>query len=240
MFSLVMQAGDGQQHILHYDPRSSSLTWADGTPVSMEHLNVAYQERKWADAHRTSPANPPGKVAQVRQVKIQLGMKCNFTCTYCNQASQPHEQHGNPKDVPEFMTRLEAALDIGDGANTRFEFWGGEPFVYWKTLKPLAEAVRERWPAATFNMISNGSLVDAEKVEWLDRLGFNIGISHDGPRARNQSRAGPVRRPRVGRWPEAAVRSPRAAGPHELQLRAHDQQHVPGCGAWVRCSPPGC
>ncbi|WKZ86358.1 radical SAM protein [Ralstonia pickettii] len=181
MFALVMLAHDGQQHILNYNPHTSSLTWADGTPVSMEHLNLAYREQQWADAHRTSPSNAPGKVAQARQVKIQLGMKCNFSCTYCNQASQPHEQHGNPKDVPDFMARLESALDLGDGTGVRFEFWGGEPFVYWKTLKPLAEAVRERWPAATFNMISNGSLIDAEKVDWLDRMGFAIGISHDGP-----------------------------------------------------------
>ncbi|WP_180815178.1 radical SAM/SPASM domain-containing protein [Ralstonia pickettii] len=176
-----MQAGDGQQHIVNYDPRTSALTWEDGTPLALDHLHTSYEPRAFAQAHRTSPTNPQGKVAQVRQVKIQLGMKCNFSCTYCNQASQPHESHGNPKDVPEFMARLEAALDIADGANTRFEFWGGEPFVYWKTLKPLAEAVRTRWPAATFNMISNGSLLDAEKVEWLDRLGFNVGVSHDGP-----------------------------------------------------------
>lgn len=30
-------------------------------------------------------------------------------------------------------------------------------------------------------MVSNGSLLDEAKIDWLDRLGFGIGISHDGP-----------------------------------------------------------
>lgn len=63
----------------------------------------------------------------------------------------------------------------------RIEFWGGEPFVYWKTLKPLAERLRQLYPQANFSIITNGSLLDAEKNEWLDRLGFGVGLSHDGP-----------------------------------------------------------
>jgi uncharacterized protein len=31
-----------------------------------------------------------------------------------------------------------------------------------------------------FGMITNGTLLDDEKVEWIDRLGFSIGMSHDG------------------------------------------------------------
>jgi uncharacterized protein len=63
----------------------------------------------------------------------------------------------------------------------QIEFWGGEPFVYWKTFKPVAEALRERYPAAHFSVITNGSLLDIEKNTWLDSLGFSVAISHDGP-----------------------------------------------------------
>jgi len=69
----------------------------------------------------------------------------------------------------------------GLGSGVQIEFWGGEPLVYWKTLRPLAEGIRARYPNARLMMITNGSLLDQEKVEWIDEMGFSIGLSHDGP-----------------------------------------------------------
>lgn len=63
----------------------------------------------------------------------------------------------------------------------RIEFWGGEPLVYIKTLRPLAHALRRKYPAAGFSLITNGSLLNADINQWLDDMGFNVGISHDGP-----------------------------------------------------------
>ena len=77
-----------------------------------------------------------------------------------------------------FVAQLTASLTAPPA---RIEFWGGEPFVYWKTLKPLAEALRARYPAAHFNIITNGSLLDLDKNAWLEKLGFSVGLSHDGP-----------------------------------------------------------
>ena len=63
----------------------------------------------------------------------------------------------------------------------KFEYWGGEPFVYWKTFKPLAEAIIKQYPNAEHSVITNGSLLDLEKIMWLDQHSFSVGISHDGP-----------------------------------------------------------
>lgn len=78
-----------------------------------------------------------------------------------------------------FPTANAAGALTSDGAGNLF--WGGEPFVYWKTLKPLAERLRLMYPNANFSIITNGSLLDVEKNEWLDNLGFSVGISHDDP-----------------------------------------------------------
>jgi len=45
----------------------------------------------------------------------------------------------------------------------------------------LAERLRQLYPQANFSIITNGSLLDTEKNEWLDRMGFGVGLSHDGP-----------------------------------------------------------
>jgi uncharacterized protein len=69
----------------------------------------------------------------------------------------------------------------GLGEGSHFEFWGGEPFVYWKTFKPLAEQINKKYPNSTFSVITNGSMFDDEKILWLDKYKFSIAISHDGP-----------------------------------------------------------
>ena len=53
--------------------------------------------------------------------------------------------------------------------------------MYWKTLKPLAEALRKLYPYCRMSLITNGSLLDIEKNEWIDKIGLDISISHDGP-----------------------------------------------------------
>jgi uncharacterized protein len=53
--------------------------------------------------------------------------------------------------------------------------------VYWKTLKPLAEKMKRVYPNAQFMMVTNGSLLDRDKVDWMRSMGFSIGMSHDGP-----------------------------------------------------------
>jgi uncharacterized protein len=120
----------------------------------------------------------PGRKGNVRVLKISLGLSCNYSCNYCSQRFVPHADQSTSDDIEPFIAIL---LDSLIEHPERIEFWGGEPFVYWKTFKPLAERMRLMYPNAQFNVITNGSLLDVEKNEWLDRLGFGVGLSHDGP-----------------------------------------------------------
>ncbi|RQS17151.1 SPASM domain-containing protein [Burkholderia sp. Bp8998] len=134
-----------------------------------------------------APAAPPGRKDRVvRTLKIQLGLSCNYSCEYCSQRFVPHADQANPGDVDVFMSHLTANCYLTEDATV--EFWGGEPMVYWKTLKPLAERLRMRYPGVTLRMITNGSLIDHMKAGWLISMGFTVGISHDGPgqKARGQ------------------------------------------------------
>lgn len=133
------------------------------------------------------PFQHPGKKDHtIRTLKIQLGLSCNYSCEYCSQRFVPHADPTGPYSVDHFMSRLTWNASLADDATV--EFWGGEPLVYWKTLVPLVDALRMRYPALTLKMITNGSLLDPMKVSWLIANGFHIGISHDGP---GQSARGP-------------------------------------------------
>lgn len=177
-------AGDAKTFV--YDNLTSELTDDQGNPVPVP-AGMSLRERDYRGQPQfpaTSEVTPNGKVSALRTLKIQLGLSCNYACDYCSQRFVPHADSTNPKDVDAFMAQLPTWFDGGDdgaGAGVQIQFWGGEPLVYWKTMKPLAEALREKYPGATFHVITNGSLLDAEKNEWLDRMGFGVSISHDGP-----------------------------------------------------------
>lgn len=170
-FTIAAKAKDGSDVLLHYDNQSSTLTWEDGRPV----IAVDPIQRGVASA---VSIDQPGNKANIKTLKVSLGLSCNYECNYCSQRFVPHAESSNPDDIEPFVAQLINSLSE---APERIEFWGGEPFVYWKTLKPLAERLRQLYPNAAFSVITNGSLLDTEKNEWLDRMGFDVGLSHDGP-----------------------------------------------------------
>lgn len=163
-----------EQTTLYYNNATSELLDAERNPMFVD---AAASEVSWGKAFAVSSATP-GNKANIKTLKISLGLSCNYECSYCNQRFMPHADSTNPDDVQGFVDGLDAWVKEPP---SRIEFWGGEPLVYWKTLKPLAELLRTKYPDAHFNMITNGSILDGEKNEWIDRMGFGIGLSHDGP-----------------------------------------------------------
>jgi uncharacterized protein len=128
--------------------------------------------------------NPLKKSKLVTLLKIQLGLSCNYTCSYCSQKFVERPPETNRKDIDNFMAMLES-LEFDETKGLKIEFWGGEPFVYWKTFKPLAEAIKEKFSSwerePVLSVITNGSILSKEICMWLYYIGFNVAISHDGP-----------------------------------------------------------
>jgi uncharacterized protein len=125
-----------------------------------------------------SKDTPGIKTHYIKTLKIQMGLSCNYSCEYCSQRFVPNIDHANTKYMNKFIESLDSWLF---NAPEKIEFWGGEPFVYWKTLKPLAELLREKYPLTRFSVITNGSLITEEIIDWLYNTGFTVAVSHDGP-----------------------------------------------------------
>lgn len=176
--------GDKTVRLL-YDPETSTLTREDGGARIVHPAFTTAEPVSWSVPQRVSPDNP-GRKAGIRTLKIQMGLKCNYACAYCNQASWNSFLGGAVEDARLFLRNLDGwfATDGAEkdgGRDLRIEFWGGEPFVYWAKLKILGEELRRRYPNARFNVITNGSLLDDEKVDWLITHKVGLQISHDGP-----------------------------------------------------------
>lgn len=174
VFTLHCLDASGQDVFLHYSPHDSSLIDETGTPLLAD-TSVQHHEQ----ALQVSSDQPGWKSAAPQTLKIQLGMRCNYTCSYCNQASEAGGSTvTKTADADEFLAGLDGWLQ---GSPERIEFWGGEPLLYFAKLQRLVPALRARFPQARLTMVSNGSLLDEDILQFIERYDIFVAISHDGP-----------------------------------------------------------
>jgi uncharacterized protein len=128
-------------------------------------------------AFAVSKDTPAGKVSP-KVLKVSLGLSCNYECEYCSQRFVPRADETNPGEVEGFVAGLDSWVT---SPPERIEFWGGEPLVYIKTLRPLLAAMKAKYPEADLSIITNGSLLTPEINDWIVESGLSVGMSHDGP-----------------------------------------------------------
>ncbi len=176
MFTIELERDNGERFELHYDHRTSQLTTVDGDEVVV----LGEQKVDFFPAASFSPTNPRvGKKRNIDTLKIQLGLKCNYSCSYCSQAT--HIGEGVISNIDDAVFFLDHLDDWLEGSPRSIELWGGEPLVYWKMLNHLIPKLRERFPDAELGFFTNGSLLTDDKVDFIKRYRVDIVMSHDGP-----------------------------------------------------------
>ncbi len=182
IFEIHAEKNKDDKKIFFYDNEKNTLS--DDTGYIYEYSEEKQQDKKSIEYIPFSKDLPLKKRRLAKLVKIQLGLSCNYSCDYCSQKFVERPKETNSKDIENFM-KLFNELDFSEELGLKIEFWGGEPFVYWKTLKPLAEALREKFSTwgtpPHFSVITNGSLLTEDICAWLYAMGFSVSISHDGP-----------------------------------------------------------
>lgn len=123
------------------------------------------------------------KERRLKVLKIQLGLACNYHCSYCLQAAFRDKTPEFPSEivVDSFFEKIDKA-GITLAPDGKIELWGGEPLVYWKTLVHLIPKLRAKWgPDVVISMVTNGSLLTSAMVDFLMSYKIHVAISHDGP-----------------------------------------------------------
>ena len=184
LFEIHAEKHASDKKVFLYDNEANVLKDLDGNEFKFPDMDKPLE---LPVATTFSKYQPLHKSKHVALLKIQMGLSCNYSCDYCSQKFVERGDSSSPKDVEAFLNKLEV-LEFSEEHGLHVEFWGGEPLVYWKTLKPLAEALREKYPYAHFSMITNGSILTDEIIDWLMMMDFSVSISHDGP---GQSVRGP-------------------------------------------------
>jgi uncharacterized protein len=177
----MLSPADGSISVLKYDQHTSRLTDVDGVSIT-EHLEYR-QHTDWSKRlphNAVSPDNPAEKSRHVRRLKIQIGLACNYSCSYCLQSHEVLKVSAQSiSDARKFMSNVDAWL-IPDQLE-KIEIWGGEPLMYWRTIEVLVPLLKEKYPNAKLSMITNGTMFNRQRIDQLWDWGFTIGMSHDGP-----------------------------------------------------------
>ncbi len=117
-------------------------------------------------------------------VRIVLGKACNMRCTYCLPKNIGHDEQPEPEMTPDELADEIIRVIEGRGLGGLL-FFGGEPLLYFDTMKVLHERLKPYCVpsvSGNFFIASNGlALQNPEVVDWLVANRINIGISWDGP-----------------------------------------------------------
>jgi uncharacterized protein len=115
---------------------------------------------------------------------VVVTLRCNETCVYCH-ASRADMTATNTDMTPEVAEKTVDFILQSTSPAVTIEFQGGEPLVNFPVVKHLIEYALERNRAygkqLEFTMVTNLSLMDDEKLEYLLAKKVQICTSIDGP-----------------------------------------------------------
>lgn len=181
LFEIHAERSATDKKIFYYNNETNVLTSQDGVTFEYPEPVATAPQTPYIPFSKDLPLK---KSREIQILKIQMGLSCNYSCDYCSQKFVERAPETSKKDIDVFLEKLDV-LEFSEQKGLTIEFWGGEPLVYWKTFKPLAEALLDRFSGwknkPRFSVITNGSILTDEMIDWLMKMNFAVSISHDGP-----------------------------------------------------------
>jgi uncharacterized protein len=115
-----------------------------------------------------------------------VSLRCNQNCIYCHASRASMKSTGHDM-TPEVADKC---LDLAFGSPSPYiniEFQGGEPLANWEVVRYIVEAAtarnREAHKELSFSLVSNLSLMDDAKLDYILDKGIQVCTSLDGPEA---------------------------------------------------------
>lgn len=127
---------------------------------------------------------------EVNTIELHVNDKCNFRCDYCYLKSANIEYLDNemPREVAQRSVDL-LFQSLVTGSTGVIKFYGGEPFLSYGLMKHVVQYARDqavvKGKRVVFTVTTNGTLLNAEKIEWCRENNVRVTISLDGNEASN-------------------------------------------------------
>lgn len=111
-------------------------------------------------------------VEKLTSVYVMLGAACNMRCRHCIEVKMPRLKKVVSPEVLEYLKLLTSTKRL------KLVFFGGEPLLYKEQLHTIVEAVEGN---ADVTVITNGSYLTDDDVEWMNTNNVAVAFSNDGP-----------------------------------------------------------
>jgi radical SAM protein with 4Fe4S-binding SPASM domain len=157
---------------------------ADGSPLDAHALDLVGAEIQRLQGLGFWPRDPLTWELSERHMALSLHLahECNLACPYCN---VQQGTYGEPESRMSEAT-ARAALDylgtLSGDRSPRLVFYGGEPLLNWDVLTKVVAHAGGVLPSCAFEIITNGTLLDAERAAFLTAHQVFTVLSLDGPR----------------------------------------------------------
>lgn len=122
------------------------------------------------------------QLPKITSAMLVVTHACNLACRYCFVTQEPSRM-----SLETAKRAAQMLLDNAEatGATPELNFFGGEPMIMWDSIiKPLVLWLREDIKKPfTFSMTSNGTLMDDERLAFMQKYGIGLLFSLDGVKA---------------------------------------------------------
>jgi uncharacterized protein len=111
-------------------------------------------------------------------LEISVTEKCNLGCPYCYVANRPTFMYPETFDnaLPELYNLMERS---GDN-DYHVSFFGGEPLLNWDLITHAVPKLKADPKCKGINIITNLTMIDADKAKFLKENGVGVSWSFDG------------------------------------------------------------
>lgn len=118
-------------------------------------------------------------------LEISVTEKCNLGCPYCYVANKPTWMTKEVFD--DAFSKLHSMIDRTGEKDYQISFFGGEPLLNWELIQHAVPKLKADSRCKGMNIISNLTLLDEEKTNYLKEQRVGISWSFDGMSS-NQTR----------------------------------------------------
>lgn len=122
----------------------------------------------------------------LNMIHLTLGLACNMNCKYCYEKQSNHINskcgsftNNNPQIAIDYIKHL-AEIRDKDCKPLKLMFWGGEPLLYFDTIKYIISELILDYNI-DYKFITNGLNLTPEIVNICNMYNIGVGLSHDGP-----------------------------------------------------------
>lgn len=167
IYDLIMRKEDNSCYTIQYDSRKNSLSKNGKICPTISGMEA---RRNWVHDQQ-------GVV-----LRIVMGKKCNFSCSYCTQ--EPARNTELPiKNICSHKKFVERIVNVTSkyGGIQQIQLWGGEPLLYFDTMKELHTLFCELCDKKPiFWYSTNGTLFKGKYFDWTKDNDFSVSFSYDG------------------------------------------------------------